>query len=59
LPLLFSHLEKLGMKVGKVTLKTPSLDDVYLSYTGRELREEHSSKEKAMQDRFTMRRLRT
>ncbi|RJX24772.1 MAG: ATP-binding cassette domain-containing protein [Dethiobacter sp.] len=59
LPLFFTALEGLDVKIGKITLKVPSLDDVFLYYTGRELREERSSKEKSIQERFTMRRLRS
>jgi len=59
LPLFFAALEGLAVKIGKITLKIPSLDDVFLYYTGRELREERSSKEKSIQERFTMRRLRS
>ncbi|MEW5920045.1 MAG: ATP-binding cassette domain-containing protein [Bacillota bacterium] len=59
LPQFFAVLEQLKVKVNRVTLKIPSLDDVFLAFTGSELREEHADKEKNMQDRFTMRRLRS
>lgn len=58
LPRFFAVLEQIKVKVSRVTLKIPSLDDVFLAYTGSELREEHVDKEKNMQDRFTMGRLR-
>jgi len=58
LPRFFAVLEEIKVKVSRVTLKIPSLDDVFLAYTGSELREEHADKEKNMQHRFTMRRLR-
>lgn len=59
LPLFFSALEKLNVKVGRVTLKTPTLDDVFVSFTGSELREEYSSREKNEMADSSMRRLRT
>jgi ABC-2 type transport system ATP-binding protein len=39
-------------------LKRPSLDDVFMAYTGRELREETGSKEDLMKERIRMRRAR-
>ncbi len=59
LPRFFAALAEINVKVSRVTLKVPSLDDVFLAFTGSELREEHGDKEKHMQERFTMRRLRT
>ena len=58
LPLFFSTLDKAGLKVNKVTLKSPTLDDVFVSFTGSELREEHSNKEKNEAVASGMRRLR-
>ncbi len=57
LPLFFAALQETGSSVGRVTLKTPSLDDVFLSYTGRDLREEKVHKDQGLQERFTRRRL--
>lgn len=39
-------------------MKKPSLDDVYLAYTGREFRDEEGSKEDAMRIRRLVRRTR-
>ncbi|NPV69922.1 MAG: ATP-binding cassette domain-containing protein [Firmicutes bacterium] len=39
IPELLGHLASQGMRVESVTLKRPSLDDVFLRYTGRELRD--------------------
>lgn len=49
-----------GLKIGlkKVTLKMPSLDDVFLYHTGRQLRENSISKEEAERARISIRRLR-
>ncbi|WP_027718886.1 ATP-binding cassette domain-containing protein [Desulfovirgula thermocuniculi] len=58
IPQIFQVLQPLGVGVERVTLKRPSLDDVYLYYTGRELRDETGSKEEAMRARMLMRRVR-
>lgn len=58
LPLFFSTLEKAGLKVSRVTLKSPTLDDVFVSFTGSELREEYSNREKNEAIASGMRRLR-
>jgi len=39
-------------------MKKPSLDDVYLAYTGRKFRDEEGSKEDAMRIRRLVRRTR-
>lgn len=38
-PELFGCVQNLGIAVRSVALKTPSLDDVYLSHTGKHLRD--------------------
>lgn len=58
IPQIFQVLQPLGVGVERVTLKRPSLDDVYLFFTGRELRDEVGSKEEAMRSRMLMRRVR-
>ncbi len=40
IPLLMQAASGDGIQIASVTLKRPSLDDVFLAYTGRELREE-------------------
>jgi len=40
LPLIFETSQKFAVTVSKVTYKEPSLEDVFLHYTGREYREE-------------------
>ncbi len=40
MPKIFQQTSYLGMKLYSISLTKPSLDDVFLSYTGRELRED-------------------
>ncbi len=40
MPKIFQQTSYLGMKLDSISLTKPSLDDVFLSYTGRELRED-------------------
>lgn len=58
LPLFFEALDGLRLNLKKVTLKMPSLDDVFLYYTGRQLRDESVSREEVDRARSSMRRLR-
>nr|MDQ3824142.1 DUF4162 domain-containing protein [Actinomycetota bacterium] len=39
-PVILSTLESRGIPVASVTVARPSLDDVYLHYTGRDFRAE-------------------
>lgn len=55
LPGVLSVLDKEGFEVETVSLKKPSLDDVFLSYTGHELREES---ENVSRTRMALRRAR-
>lgn len=48
-----------GFHMSKITLTKPTLDEVYLQYTGRKLREEQSSWEETMAHARTLRRART
>lgn len=45
IPEIFQVIQPLELKIDWVTLKSPSLADVYLHFTGRELRNESGSKE--------------
>jgi ABC-2 type transport system ATP-binding protein len=47
-----------GHSVTRLSLTKPTLDEVYLEYTGKSLREEEESKEAAFRQRVTMRRAR-
>lgn len=54
-PKIISTLSKGGYTVQRLSLKKPSLDEVYLDYTGRSLRDEESSGEDVMKIRRTIR----
>lgn len=58
LPLIFDALQHVGERIAAVTLKQPSLDDVYLAITGRGLRDEQEGREEAIRRRIRMRRVR-
>jgi len=59
LPRIFEVLKPLPFRIETVTVKRPSLDDVYLHFTGRALRdEEESSAEENSRRRIAMRRAR-
>lgn len=47
-----------GLHVTKISLTKPTLDEAYLEFTGRSLREEESSKADALKQRVTMMRAR-
>lgn len=57
-PKIFEVASKVGATIESISLKRPSLDDVFMAYTGRELREETGSKEDLMKERIRMRRAR-
>lgn len=58
-PLLFNALARQPARIGAITLKRPTLDDVFLHYTGRQLRDtESGSMGGALRARVAMRRLR-
>src|SRR5437879_2613736 len=56
-PKIFELTGKLGVKIESITLTKPTLGDVFLSYTGRELREENEGFNRK-KEREKMRRLR-
>lgn len=57
-PKIFEVANKVGATIESISLKRPALDDVFMTYTGRELREEASSKDNLMRERIRMRRAR-
>jgi ABC-2 type transport system ATP-binding protein len=57
-PLVLSTLMKEGITITKLSLTKPTLDEVYLEYTGKTMREEEGSKEGFFARRMTMRRAR-
>ncbi|MEM3737296.1 MAG: ATP-binding cassette domain-containing protein [Candidatus Bathyarchaeia archaeon] len=58
LPLILGKLLGAGVQVKRVSLVKPSLDQVFLEYTGRSLRDEQQGAEDFFRTRFVMRRLR-
>ena len=56
-PKIFEIAGKLQIKIESITLTKPTLDDVFLSYTGRELREENNGYNRK-KEQEKMRRLR-
>lgn len=57
-PQIFTFLNQAGISIEAVSLKRPTLDDVFLHHTGRALREEEGSKEAFWRARITLRRAR-
>jgi len=45
IPLIFQVSIDLGIKINTISLTQPTLDDVFISYTGRELRDDTSKKQ--------------
>ncbi|HSW35806.1 MAG TPA: ATP-binding cassette domain-containing protein [Candidatus Limnocylindrales bacterium] len=58
LPLFFKVLSGLPLQLKKVTLKAPSLDDVFLYHTGRQLRENNVTQDDMIRSRLSLRRIR-
>jgi ABC-2 type transport system ATP-binding protein len=48
-----------GLHVTKISLTKPTLDEAYLEFTGRTLREEETNRSQMMSQRITMRRARS
>jgi len=57
-PLVIEAIRTRGFKVKRISITKPSLDEVYLEYTGRSLREEEADKEQLFAQRATLRRAR-
>lgn len=58
IPEIFNSLAGNPARIGAVSVKRPSLDDVFLHYTGRALRETSGGAAEAFRARITMRRTR-
>ncbi len=58
LPAIIEKIVKMNLKVNRVELVKPTLDDVYLEYTGRSLREEQGSWEETWRTMRNIRRIR-
>jgi len=57
-PFIIEALRKKGYTVTRLSLTEPTLNEVYLEYTGRSLRDAEESRENVMAQRMTMRRAR-
>ncbi len=57
-PLIIEALRKKGYNVTKLSLTEPTLNDVYLEFTGKSLRDAEESREAFAAQRMTMRRAR-
>jgi len=57
-PFIIEVLRKKGYTVTRLSLTEPTLNEVYLEYTGRSLRDSEESRENVMTQRMTMRRAR-
>jgi len=47
-PLIFDVLSKAGIRVTSIAIKEPSMDEVFMEYTGHSLRDEWGSREEVM-----------
>ena len=56
IPELFSIASKLNVQIGSVRLKRPTLDDVYMKYTGKTIREAESNRNESRKARMMARR---
>ncbi|MGC8568848.1 MAG: ATP-binding cassette domain-containing protein [Nitrososphaeria archaeon] len=59
IPQIVNALSTRGLEVRKLSMSRPTLDEVYMHYTGRSMREEFISKEEAFAMRRTLRRARS
>jgi len=58
-PKIMDLIRSKGLHVTKISLAKPTLDEAYLEFTGRELREEETDKMQMFSQRITMRRARS
>ncbi len=58
IPEIFSRCSQAGVSLESISLKKPSLDDVYLHFTGREIRAEEGGAEAHIKARIRMGRIR-
>lgn len=58
LPIILERLIRSNVKVAKIVLKRPTLDDVFIELTGREFREEEGGREEIFKRRAILRRVR-
>jgi len=58
-PEIIDLIRSRGLHVTKIALTKPTLDEVYLEYTGRSMREEETNRQQMFSQRITMRRARS
>ncbi len=58
IPQIFQQANNLGIKIESISLTKPTLDDVFLSYTGRELREDNGKYDRK-KERERIKKIRT
>ncbi len=58
IPKIFQASTNLEMRINSLTLKQPTLDDVFISYTGRDLRDETENKKYSRRKEFNLNRRR-
>ncbi|SVA83001.1 uncharacterized protein METZ01_LOCUS135855 [marine metagenome] len=56
IPKIFQTSTNLNMKINSLTLKQPTLDDVFISYTGHDLRDETENKKYSRRKEFNLNR---
>jgi len=56
IPKIFQKSANLDMKIRSLTLKQPTLDDVFISYTGHDLRDETENKKYSRRKEFNLNR---
>ena len=56
IPKIFQESTNLGMRINSLTLKQPTLDDVFISYTGHDLRDETENKKYSRRKEFNLNR---
>ena len=56
IPKIFQESANLEMKIRSLTLKQPTLDDVFISYTGHDLRDETENKKYSRRKEFNLNR---
>ena len=56
IPKLFQASASLGIRIRSLTLKQPTLDDVFISYTGHDLRDETENKKYSRRKEFNLNR---
>ena len=57
-PIIIDHLRQKGYHVIKLSISKPTLDEVFLTYTGRAMRDSEEARETVISQRITLRRAR-